>query len=238
VYLCVLYGSQNKQTAIISLYNINWLVFITETECVYCAVRTGSLHKRDCFVAEELQSAVRSAEQSAVRITHTHTHTHTHTQRVCKLQTLDACSVIYHDTQCSGLGFDSQEKAGHFLFSTLHTPAVRYNRQGIPEKGRSLPPRHSDRQANLTTHLHLPWRFRNVWSYTSISPYVVMTCFISTIPARSSSCTAARTVSMQCRSTTACCPADTMRAVPQRAVPLTPCATELTRWAPFKNYRI
>jgi len=33
-----------EQTAIISLYNINWLVFITETECVYCAVRTGSLH--------------------------------------------------------------------------------------------------------------------------------------------------------------------------------------------------
>jgi hypothetical protein len=31
-----------EQTAIISLYNINWLVFITETECVYCTVRTGS----------------------------------------------------------------------------------------------------------------------------------------------------------------------------------------------------
>jgi hypothetical protein len=29
------------KTAIISLYNINWLVFITETRCVYCAVRTG-----------------------------------------------------------------------------------------------------------------------------------------------------------------------------------------------------
>ena len=28
-----------EQTAIISLYSINWLVFITETECVYCAVR-------------------------------------------------------------------------------------------------------------------------------------------------------------------------------------------------------
>ena len=28
-----------EQTAIISLYNINWLVFKTETECVYCAVR-------------------------------------------------------------------------------------------------------------------------------------------------------------------------------------------------------
>jgi hypothetical protein len=29
-----------EQTAIISLYNINWLVSITEMECVYCAVRT------------------------------------------------------------------------------------------------------------------------------------------------------------------------------------------------------
>ena len=33
-----------EQTAIISLYSINWLVFVTETECVYCAVRTGSLY--------------------------------------------------------------------------------------------------------------------------------------------------------------------------------------------------
>jgi hypothetical protein len=35
----------SEQTAIISLYSINWLVCITETECVYCAVRTGSLNK-------------------------------------------------------------------------------------------------------------------------------------------------------------------------------------------------
>jgi hypothetical protein len=34
----------SEQTAIISLYSINWLVFITETECVYCALRTGSLN--------------------------------------------------------------------------------------------------------------------------------------------------------------------------------------------------
>ena len=33
-----------EQTAIISLYSINWLVFITEMECVYCAVRPGPLH--------------------------------------------------------------------------------------------------------------------------------------------------------------------------------------------------
>jgi len=34
----------SEQTAIISLYSINWLVFITETERVYCAVRTGYLY--------------------------------------------------------------------------------------------------------------------------------------------------------------------------------------------------
>ena len=33
----------SEQRVIISLYNINRLVFITETECAYCAVRTGSL---------------------------------------------------------------------------------------------------------------------------------------------------------------------------------------------------
>jgi len=41
-----------EQTAIISLYSINWLVFITETESVYCAVRNGSLYiiQVMCFV--------------------------------------------------------------------------------------------------------------------------------------------------------------------------------------------
>ena len=32
-----------EQTVIISLYSIDWLACITETECVYCAVRTGSV---------------------------------------------------------------------------------------------------------------------------------------------------------------------------------------------------
>jgi len=42
----------SEQTAIISLYSINWLVFIAETECVYCAVQTGSLYiiQVMCFV--------------------------------------------------------------------------------------------------------------------------------------------------------------------------------------------
>ena len=33
-----------EQTAIISLYSIDWLVFVTETECVYCAVRAECLY--------------------------------------------------------------------------------------------------------------------------------------------------------------------------------------------------
>ena len=44
-----------EQTAIISLYNINWPVFITEKRCVYCAVRIGCLSViRVDFVSESL----------------------------------------------------------------------------------------------------------------------------------------------------------------------------------------
>ena len=43
VFMCFVWISE--QTAIISLYNINWLVFITETESVYCAVRTEAFNK-------------------------------------------------------------------------------------------------------------------------------------------------------------------------------------------------
>jgi hypothetical protein len=43
VFMCFVWISE--QTAIISLYSTNWLVFITETVCVYGAVRTGYLNK-------------------------------------------------------------------------------------------------------------------------------------------------------------------------------------------------
>jgi hypothetical protein len=42
-FMCFLWISE--QRAIISLYIINLSVFITETESVYCAVRTGSLNQ-------------------------------------------------------------------------------------------------------------------------------------------------------------------------------------------------
>ena len=41
VFMCFVWISE--QTAIISLFSIKWLVFITETECVYCVVQAGSL---------------------------------------------------------------------------------------------------------------------------------------------------------------------------------------------------
>jgi hypothetical protein len=40
VFMCFVWISE--QTAVISLCSINWLLFITGTECVYCAVRTES----------------------------------------------------------------------------------------------------------------------------------------------------------------------------------------------------
>ena len=53
--LCLLYGSQNKQR-LIFLHSVKLLVFITETECVYCAVRADLVQlrlilafKRRCF---------------------------------------------------------------------------------------------------------------------------------------------------------------------------------------------
>ena len=42
VFMCFVWN--REKTAAISLHSIDWLVFITDTECVYCAVRTGSLY--------------------------------------------------------------------------------------------------------------------------------------------------------------------------------------------------
>jgi hypothetical protein len=44
VFVLTCFVRISEQTATISLYGVNWLVFITETECVYCAVRTESLN--------------------------------------------------------------------------------------------------------------------------------------------------------------------------------------------------
>jgi len=53
VFMCFAWISE--QTAIIFLYSINWLVFIPERECVYCAVRTGYLCIIFCVWPSETQ---------------------------------------------------------------------------------------------------------------------------------------------------------------------------------------
>jgi hypothetical protein len=58
--ICLCFVWNPERTPIISLYSIEWLVFITETECVYCVVRAGSLnmihvnfHVERVFLLEE-----------------------------------------------------------------------------------------------------------------------------------------------------------------------------------------
>jgi len=65
VFMCFVWISQ--QTAIISLYSINWLVFITERESVYCAVRTGSLTTVSTFSPHSVfMCLVWISEQTAI----------------------------------------------------------------------------------------------------------------------------------------------------------------------------
>jgi hypothetical protein len=57
-----------EQTAIISLCNINWLVFMTELEGVYCAVRSESSYKIDVNVSIESVSPMRCALHCALAL--------------------------------------------------------------------------------------------------------------------------------------------------------------------------
>ena len=83
----------SEQTAIISLYSINWLVCVTETECVYCAVRTGYLciieanftlwradNSAHPILSRNFPINDHSYELRYVPETYLHTHTHTHIQ--------------------------------------------------------------------------------------------------------------------------------------------------------------
>jgi hypothetical protein len=66
LYLCFVWISE--QTAIISLYNINWLVCITQTQSVYCAVRTGCLNVQFSLTIILKVSAIRRAMSSPFKI--------------------------------------------------------------------------------------------------------------------------------------------------------------------------
>jgi hypothetical protein len=45
---CISFVFISQQTATFAPHSINWLLFITEINSVYCAVRTGNLNKVVC----------------------------------------------------------------------------------------------------------------------------------------------------------------------------------------------
>jgi hypothetical protein len=49
VILCCLCVS--KQRAVFSIYNFKWLILMTETQCVYCAVRPEYLHVPEVYLS-------------------------------------------------------------------------------------------------------------------------------------------------------------------------------------------
>jgi hypothetical protein len=55
-----------EQTAIISLHSINWLVFITETECVYYAVRIEYLNVIQVYMRIRGLSPVSHREEAGL----------------------------------------------------------------------------------------------------------------------------------------------------------------------------
>jgi hypothetical protein len=68
LFMCFVWISE--QTAIISLYSINCLVFITEKECIYCAVRTGSLNVIQVINVSKLGAPTHTRNQNASRKDH------------------------------------------------------------------------------------------------------------------------------------------------------------------------
>ena len=80
-----------EQTAIISLYSINCLVCITETECVYCAVRTGSLN-----AIQTLKRQIQHADILAYNILFdVSKHLHVFFTLTMQSATLQCCKAIY-----------------------------------------------------------------------------------------------------------------------------------------------
>ena len=104
----------SEQIAVISLYNINWLVCITETECVYCAVRTGSLYIiiRSAHTAVFICS-VWISEQTAIISLYSINWLVCITETECSLRGTDW--ILKHDSS------DTVQPTGHYMYRTVVT---------------------------------------------------------------------------------------------------------------------
>ena len=61
-----------EQTAIISLYNINWLLYITKSECVYCAYRAESFYIAVVPVAKDFPAIFHGLTAQAYSVSYRH----------------------------------------------------------------------------------------------------------------------------------------------------------------------
>ena len=87
-----------EQTAIISLYSINWLVFITQMECVYCAVRVGYLYIIHINLLYRLRRNTRGCEY--LQLTKTMTYYYTTDRPALSSERESASRLSTHRLRC------------------------------------------------------------------------------------------------------------------------------------------
>jgi len=117
----------SEQTAIISLYNIKWLVFIAEKVCVYCAVRT------ECLNTVQVNFSL-SVSAPPSPLFHTQLHLHVALKPEGQSAKLGTCKInalsesrdhwieTYRDlvVKC-----DKQTKSDHVTATSLHVTLLR-----------------------------------------------------------------------------------------------------------------
>jgi len=82
-----------EQTAIISLYNINWLIFITETECLLRGTDWMFMYYLDYFHASELSLVFKNVAHTGRLHVVTRARNKTEWEAVVPLHTVDRVCV-------------------------------------------------------------------------------------------------------------------------------------------------
>jgi hypothetical protein len=126
----------SEKTGVISLHNFNWLVFITETVSVYCAVRTGSLCiNQNLFAFKSLVCTIHTVHCThCARCTlctiHTVHCTHSALYTLCTVHTVHCthCALYTLCTIYTALYTLCTIHTVHYTHCTIHT--VQANSKG------------------------------------------------------------------------------------------------------------
>ena len=134
VFLCLVWISE--QTTIISLYNINWLVCITETGCVYSASRNEVLYTHNSSPFYRSLSPVISFWDAAWRtVNHTHTRHNdsTNSNFMCYLMSFIPKPTVSANELCAEYADSSTKQTGKLFVPRLLCCGFA-NTRGIPRK--------------------------------------------------------------------------------------------------------